>query len=521
MSARLRHLPADILGLSDDARGMLAARPRPPGAPDWTLPSRAAEIRRPPDPLHEGDRAHLSATLERELGARGAHVRTLDGARALARPDTWVVATAIRPRPFGGRPAELVRVLQTARLADSLSQAWDTSVVPLVWLRGDDHELGDVNHGRFLNESLGVARIGLSSLSSSGRRPLSALVLREDVHRLGGVREALRQLLWRGPFRDPALELCMPRAGETLVDAAWRALEGLVGELGVVVAQPAWLRDETSHALAELVPRLPRVPEDSPAGERPRLWHLEQGLRQPLYAGGEGFRYAAEPGSRTAAELAAEIVQEPGAWSPADDLLAPVLGRVLPLAAEVIDWDEVPARRAALALQRCAGPLPAWVPRVGLTLVDADVETSLARLELDLADVLRAGGELPVPATEAPAATRELRAALERAVAELHGARAGLSELDRGLGQQLKREIAGLRRRVERVALKADRALSNRSGKGHRHERRLAAVLMPGGRPQEGALSLLGILARHGTDWIRELAEELDPYAPEHLALYL
>ena len=46
---------------------------------------------------------------------------------------------------------------------------------------------------------------------------------------MNGAREALRQLLRPGPFCDSALELCMPREGETLVDATWRALEALVG----------------------------------------------------------------------------------------------------------------------------------------------------------------------------------------------------------------------------------------------------------------------------------------------------
>ena len=201
MSARLEYLPADILGLSSDARGMLAARPHPPGAPDWTLPARAADVPRPTDALHSEDRALLADKLERELGARGSHVRTLEAARALARADTWVVATAVRPWPFGGRTADLVRALQAARLAQSLSKAWDTTVVPLVWLLGDDHELSDVNHGRFLNEALDVVRIGLSSLSSSSsdHRPLSSIVLNEESHRMGGAREALRQLLPEGP----------------------------------------------------------------------------------------------------------------------------------------------------------------------------------------------------------------------------------------------------------------------------------------------------------------------------------
>ena len=161
------------------------------------------------------------------------------------------------------------------------------------------------------------------------------------------------------------------------------------------------------------------------------------------------------------------------------------------------------------------------MPRIGLTLLDGDTGASLKRLELDPADVLRAGGEVPAPAAPAPEATRELREALKRAVAELQGARPALTALDRRLSLQLKREITGFRERVERLALKGDHVSSNRTGTGNRHARRVAAALMPGGRPQEQALSLLGILARHGTDWIPELAEALDPWAPEHLVLAL
>ena len=74
---------------------------------------------------------------------------------------------------------------------------------------------------------------------------------------------------------------------------------------------------------------------------------------------------------------------------------------------------------------------------------------------------------------------------------------------------------------VDKLAEKAERVHQNRSGKGQRHVRRVNNLLFPNGEPQERVLGPLAFVARFGEDWIHDLAREIDPLAPEHLAVHL
>src|SRR5207344_2072434 len=95
------------------------------------------------------------------------------------------------------------------------------------------------------------------------------------------------------------------------------------------------------------------------------------------------YRYDGEAGARTAVELAAEIVQEPLAWS-AGALLRPVVqDLVLPTAAYVGGWGELDYHAQLGPLRALAGaPATPFVPRLSATLVDAAARESLGKLGL-------------------------------------------------------------------------------------------------------------------------------------------
>src|SRR6185369_16438248 len=108
-----------------------------------------------------------------------------------------------------------------------------------------------------------------------------------------------------------------------------------------------------------------------------------------------------------------------------------------------------------------------------------------------------------------------------RAARELGALREALAALDPSLVGQIKKTGDQMRTAVDKLAEKAERVHQNKSGKGKRHERRLANALYPRGIPQERVLGPMQFVARFGEEWIHELAREIDPFGTEHLVVHL
>jgi bacillithiol synthase len=217
-------------------------------------------------------------------------------------------------------------------------------------------------------------------------------------------------------------------------------------------------------------------------------------------------------------------VQDPLAWSPGALLRPIVQDLVLPVAAYVGGFGELAYHAQLGPLRDLAhAPRTAFVPRISMTLVDPECRFSLARLETDVATVLRARGSYAAdaPTVEAPAVLAKMRAIAQVAAQDLVALRAEVAELDPGLAPQLKRAGDEIERVVEKLAEKGERVHLNKSGKGKRHERRLNNWLFPRQMPQERVLGPLPFVARFGEDWIRELERDIDPLAPEHVVVML
>jgi uncharacterized protein YllA (UPF0747 family) len=255
------------------------------------------------------------------------------------------------------------------------------------------------------------------------------------------------------------------------------------------------------------------------------VFRLVEGRRHALRARGTDFSFDDEPGSRTAAELAAEIVQDPADFSPGA-LLRPILqDTILPVAAYVGGWGELAYHAQLGALRRaCGAPLTPFVPRLSATLVDPQSRASMRKLGVSVDDVLRARGKLgegELAHEAAPEVIGRLREIGERAAKELGAQREELSALDRGLAAQLGRSAKRVRDTIETLAAKAARVHANTSGKGRAHLRRLNHGLAPRNEPQERIRGAIEFVARFGRDWLDALLEEIDPLPTEHLVVHL
>jgi bacillithiol synthase len=537
-SFHIEHLPADIFGLSEQARSALADRPQPPSVPGVSIPADVASMQRPVELLDMDDRGALSQLLEGELSRFEPHVAVLESARALARPDTFLVVAGQQPALLGGPMYNVFKALHAIRLARALSVAWNTTVLPAFWNHADDHDVAEVHHLWIQNPNLDLFKLKLASMSS-GRVPFSRIIFDEEQHQIGAVREALRQNLPEGRKHDDALDLFLPRAGESFSGAFTRLLLSLFGHHGLLVIEPDWIREPLSRSLAQLIRSDLRglLDEGSQrleeAGQEPSIevagaalvYHLVGDRRHALRFAGEDFHYDDESGSRTAAELAAEIVQDPGAWSPAALLRPLAQDLTLPVAAYIGGWGELAYHAQLPPLRRAVGvPDPPFVPRLSATLVDPESRASLDKLDLALRDALEARGKLGegnAEEREEPAVARRLREIGERAAREILELRPEMQLVDRGLASQLRRVADRVKGPVERLAGKAERVHTNQQGRGRRHFRRLNHGLVPRGAPQERVRGLIEFAARFGTGWLDQLLEEFEPLPTEHLAIHL
>jgi len=537
---RVEALEYEILGVHGIAKGLLERTLELPGL---CVPRELAQIAQPPERFSAEERELLAKTLEAQLAPLAPHVAVLDAVRQLARPGTAVVIAGQQPGFLCSPLYNVHKALHVLRLARTLTAAWERPVVAMFWNHADDHDLAEVNHAFVANENLDLQKIGLSSLAS-GRQPFSRVLLRESSQRLSSIRATLEELHRSQPHLQEALDLFMPRDGESLARAFTRSMGELFGPLGLVMLEPDWIRPALTRSLAELLTRAPRAGSAAnlaaalaegaaqlhARGHQPQIdpssaalfYRVDERGRSALRLGGDGLRYDGEQGSRSFAELAAEMVDDPLGWSPAA-LTRPIAqDACLPVVAYVGGLGELAYHAQLGPLRDFAGvPRTAFVPRFSCTLVEPEVEVSLAKLDLRPRQVLEARGALEPEHDEAPPVIAAMREIAERAGRDLVAQKAALAQLDPGLAANLKRTAEQMQALVERMCEKAERVHQNNSGKGQRNLRRVSQAFFPRESPQERVIGPLPFVARHGRGWIEELLAHVPALPREHMLAYL
>ena len=554
LSSSTQALPADLFGLSDVARSAIAAGPTFGPIP---LPRRMDEIPQPEERLGSEEREVLADSIA--LGLRGAGLELAPEATtsldALRREGTFCVVTGQQPGFLASPLYSLYKALQACRAAAELSEQWGTPVVPVFWNHADDHDVAEVHHAWQLNRNLDLQKVALAGLSS-GRVPLGEIAVTEESQRLGALRAQLHNIVEEHAGAPEALDLFMPRDGETLPRALSRIFGELCGRFGLIVVEPTWIRAQLSSEMGRIVSgpmggpslvaalragegelsslglqaAIPIGSTDDDAGAAAAIayQHVPAGPGQTervaFRAGGEGLRMDGEPGSRTHAELGAQIVGDPQQWS-AGALLRPIVqDAVFPTCAYVGGYGELgyhaqlgPARDAA------GQPRTPFLARVSLTLVDDDTRYALERVEASVEEVLRAKGEF-TPADDdsaEPEVVEALRAIGADAARRLQEHKSALAELEPALAVTIKKTAGHVEQSIGKVIDKALRVHQNRSGKGARQVRRVNSTLVPRGVPQERVLGPFQFIARYGTAILDELRREIPSVSFEHIVLHL
>ncbi|MBI1722828.1 MAG: bacillithiol biosynthesis cysteine-adding enzyme BshC [Gemmatimonadetes bacterium] len=487
----------------------------------------------------EGDLdAAVTAQRTRRLAASAAPAllaegRARDSLRLLRDGGALAVTTGQQAGLFTGPLYSVYKALTAAALAEALTEARGTPVVPVFWVAGDDHDFAEINHCDVLGADGRASRIVLRE-----RAPDAPMLpaYRETVGREGeAALRTMESLLPPSEFRAETIAW-LARAyepGHSMADAYALALADLLGPYGVVVcrgwhtaikavARPAFLAalshaGEIDRELAAATERLRAAGRDVPVvvGDGLSLLMLEGRLgRDRLRIDGVG-RFVTRRGGETLTlgELVDIAASAPGRLS-GNVLLRPAIeSQVFPTVAYVGGPGEMAYLAQSGPVFSILGvPRPARMLRLSGFLIEAKVDRVLERHRLAPESLGRAEGELAsaLGRDALPAAAVEALGGLRVALGERYGALLAVAaQIDRTLEKPVesarnqslaatheieKKLIAHLKRHNETVLQQVARAREQ---------------LFPEGKPQERVLTVASYLSRHGTavlDVIHEAA---------------
>ena len=457
----------------------------------------------------------------------GTAARIPDGAR--------FIVTGQQPGIFAGPMYTVYKAATAVLLAKELEVAAGAPCVPVFWTASEDHDFDEVRAAHFLDARRALFSLSLTAEDPPSDRPLFAVPATEALHAL--IDEAAARCAGSELTAEVAAFLHdTAAASDSLADWFQRVMACLFGGTPLVHFAPHWpaaraaargvLRREIETPLVST-----RLVNEA-AAVLERLGHAA-GVRRPetacnffLLSGGRRLRVHWQDGRFTLpdapggdyepAALLDLLEAEPGRFSP-NVVLRPVVQQALFGAAacvcgpgETVYWAQLGG-----VFDHFDTPFPVVWPRARAVILGAKERKHLRAFGLPV-EALAAGADAVVdralrdaPPPEALAEARRRRDAM---LAEAEALRARLGEGPAADAAAKLAEAVGQGfDRVERALLHGDRekvaALAARA-------RRLCDVAMPGGRPQERALSPFTWLFSEGFGFTDAVLRGLDPRAP-------
>lgn len=468
--------------------------------------------------------------------ARERHLEAL-GRGAVA------VVTGQQVGLFLGPLFTIYKAATAIRFARLLTEESGTPAVPIFWLQTEDHDLPEI--ARFWLPDPQGRPTGIE-LPHDGDNRRSVAHLRFGPEIAGAVDE-LGELLRERPHADEHLRAIARhyREGASWAEAFAGLLAELFAEEGLVVVDPR--TDDFAHVAREVHRRaledaegisealLARVRALEAAGfgaavhVRPgaplSFFHPEgrEGPRHRLERVGDDFAEVGGGRRFGKRDLLARLEDDPLCFS-TSALLRPLLqDHLLPTAAYVGGPGEL-AYFAQLApmYARFGRPMPLFVPRAHLRILDRRIVRRLERLRLSEEDLGWSEEELVAHLRrgEAPSAVELSHELLAPFVETLERRAPALLQLEPGLERALRRTRASVERAVSRFSSKVARAHLRKDGRLVEDLRTVKDALLPLGIPQERCHGLAPYAARWGARaFVRAVIDNVSPLDPTFRSL--
>jgi bacillithiol synthase len=467
-------------------------------------------------------RAAVADRLAAENAALGAGPRIVESARAIADPETVVVAAGQQPGLFVGPLLTVYKAVTAIRIAAEIEKS-GRRAVPVFWCHTDDHDLDEANQLHVSTREFEVRR--LRAVWEATGEPLYA---RHVDDALRAVVEEARSTFPPTPRRDEAFALLGPTEGDSLGSWFGRAMLRLFDGLPLVMLEPRWLRRESASLLAAAA-RLDRSAADSirARGEALRRAGYAPGLVEATAPflfreddSGRRRRVTDAPGR----DLAEDVTRAPERYS-ADVALRPVLqSALLPCAAIVVGPSEAAYVAQLGGLFEALGvPMPFVAPRLTATLIEERVDAARRAFGIEHERLATLPGEMP----EGDGMPREARASFESARSSVEREMARATEALRAVSESaatgLENALAGVFERLGQIERRAEDAFREGSGRGRSQWRRLHASVRPRDLPQERVFGPLPFVVRYRTDWLREIVDspQISPIEDAHAFVHV
>ena len=488
----------------------------------------------------QGDRAQLAAALtdfQRELGASPA---AINAAAALADPATPVVTVGQQPGLLTGPCYTIYKTLTAINLARRLSAELGRPVVPVFWAATDDDDRDEIDHCAWWDqrESLQAihypADVGQAGLlvgelpaGEAGAQVLAqALPLLEGLPHAEEIGTLLRETLAASTdlgnwfcrllarlFAPWGLVVCDPRV------PAVRRLSAAV--LAREVAAP--LRTTT---LVNAQARALQQRGYHPALVKPAdscNFFLAGAQRQRVTF--DGARFHAGEVEYTTETLHVLLARAPERLLP-NAVLRPVVQEYLFGSAAFVAGPNELGYWAELlpVFQALQVAMPPVIPRAAATLLPANAARALRAWELTPLELLTEPEQvrLGLLARALPVALSETftrgRADVAHLVADLS---AQLAQLDATLPPSALATEQRMLNELERLERKALKAMERQSNELTGRLERVRATLFPQHAPQERALNIFPLLARHGLPLLERLLILLEKKEGRHVMVEL
>ncbi len=487
------------------------------------------------------DREALADILLQQNERWGADERVRANINKLRAAESVAVVTGQQVGILGGPIYTALKTITTLQLAKQLSEETGRAVVPVFWLEGEDHDFEEIASILIQQDADLTTLLYAPDEAQTepnggpvGPRKLTAAI-EPVIERLAA---ALRPTEFKEAVMARVRDAYAP--GTTLMDAFARLMRSFFPDTGLVfidptdprlksLAAPLFSRAVTGAAEAESELRSTSEPlaaaYHAQISVRPvNLFYID-GARTPVGREGDRLTLSGFDEALSEGELKSLVERRPERFGPNVALRPIVQDTLLPTAAYIAGPGEVAYFAQLRPLYAWAGvPMPIIYPRASATIVEGRIANLLERYKLDLAALSEdpdalfqrlvladAGADLDAQFSHA---AKHLDEAVNRVLAFVES-------VDKSLLPSAEASRTGLHKEWERLRGKVLKAEKRQHDDMRGHIEKVQASLMPGGKLQERALSILPLLTKYGPDLLLRLSGTLSTETTQHQIVHL
>ncbi|HZJ00457.1 MAG TPA: bacillithiol biosynthesis cysteine-adding enzyme BshC [Gemmatimonadaceae bacterium] len=424
------------------------------------------------------------------------------------------VTTGQQPGLFGGPLYTWWKAYSALALAKELEKKIKRPVMPIFWAATDDSDFDEASY-TVVPSSDGAERIEISGDSPSGT-PLSEIPVGDVDDQLARLENSA------GSAPNVSVIDAVRRAyrrDSTLGSAYVALLRELLEPVGIAVldASHPSVRATAFPLLKKALERSEEI-EDA-LGSRSKELKAAGHSQQVKLVKGRTLVFGDQSGRRDRIRMrdVSDTLSDavPGSLGP-NVLLRPIIERaIIPTVAYLGGGAEIAYFAQTAAVADALGvPKPLVVPRWSGMVIEPRIEKILDRYSLSPDDFRDPHAvESRIARESLPPELRKRISALEKAIADSADKLTQAEGADLVAPSVLEGMRRGVLHRVERLERRFAASVKRRGNEALRDAAIARGSLYPSGSPQERALNIIPLLARHGDDLVQSVLAEAGKHA--------